>query len=194
MSRRFIFPQCFTEAEREPDQRLLSFLSLSLCSLSLREDLPLPSSLLLFLLSFDPLESLPPPALPPLLWRLLSSPFFLSLPLSDGLLLRLPLSRLRLRLLLLDDEDEEDEDDDEERLDPEEEEELPLEEEPEEEDEELLLRLRPFLDSFSFFLPFLPFSSSLAGGTTAASWESGSFSEASSPDFSSTIWFSTVES
>lgn len=45
-------------------QRLLSFLSLSLCSLSPRDDLPFPSSLLFFL---DPLESLPPPLLPPLL-------------------------------------------------------------------------------------------------------------------------------
>lgn len=102
--------------------------------------------------------------------------------------MRLPLSRLRL----LDDEDEEEEEDDEERLDPEEEEELPLEEEPEDEEEELLLRLRPFLDSFSFFLP-LPLSS-LAGAVTGTSWEAGSFCGGSSCDFPSTACLSTVES
>lgn len=168
----------YTEAYRS-NQRLLFFLSLSLCSLSLREGLPFFSSLLF-------VDSLPPDLCRPL------SSFFLSLPLSDGLLFRLPPSLLRL--LLLDDEDDEDEDDDEDRLEPDDEDELPLEDDPDEEEEELLLRLRRFLTSFPFFLP-LPWSSSFfAGAVATASLDSGSFCGTSSSGFLSTAWFSTVGS
>ena len=149
-------------------------------SLSPREDLfpdRLPSEVVLFLsdlelLSLEPLDSRPLPLDD--LWLLSTTAFFLSLSLSDGLLLRFLSFLPRLRLLL----EELEELPLEELLlleEPlEEEPELPLDEEPEELLDELLLLLPPpppFL-SFDFLSPLL---ASLLGGASslgaaASSW------------------------